>query len=256
MRININLWPDSKDLVIKFLKPFYEQRTNFLKEMFNEYFKKKLTIKYHYKTGPITKNENFKKREENDKQLKIENYIGKVERGLSSSPTKVSNTVVTKSYISSANVSFSNSQLKDIIRINTCKDKNKNTLENFINIDKLNNDFDNAKNVNDSYIDQITFREKKKALTHNFTKSRKCRYSKSSVKNIKHLDIQNISDKLRNDSFNNFLFIQKENRKLKLVSPKVANNLCEWEQSKAKNKFHSGNFELPLFTLTKNEKVE
>jgi hypothetical protein len=252
MRININLWPDCKDLVIKFLKPFYEQRIKFLKEMLKEYLDKKLTIKYHYKTGPITKNENFKQREEKDKQEKLENIIEKVERKFSSTPTKVSNTVVTRSYITSANISSNNSHILDVKRINTCKDKKKNMLDSFLNKEKTNNEFDNAKNVNDSYIDQISFRDNNKAQTQTFTKLRKFRYSKSNFKNINHLEAHNKSEKKKNNSCSSFLFQKLENRKLKLISHKVLNNLSEWQHSVATNKFHSGNFELPLYTLTKN----
>ena len=42
-----------------------------------------------------------------------------------------------------------------------------------------------------------------------------------------------------------------KNQKLRIVSNRVKNNLIEWKNVKISHKFHSGNFDLPLYTLSK-----
>lgn len=261
MRINLNLWPDFKAQVAKFLKPLHEQRTKFLKEMYQECLNKRLRINYNYKVGPITKNDIYIKREEKLRLEKLESIIEKVERKLSSSPSKVLNTVVTRSHVTSTNistlnqnVSLNNPKMLDLKRVNTNKKKKKNIKETFFNRVKTSNDTENEKIVNESYIDHISFREENRSKDQKLNKVRKFRYSKSNIKSIKELELINKPEKKKSNSFNTLLFVQKlENKRIKLVSPKVENNLNEWQHTISLNKFHSGNFELPLYTFAKNE---
>ena len=277
MKFNINIWIDFKDQIIKFLTPLYEKKEKFLKESLNVSLEKKLTIKYNNKNN--LKKET--KQEENEKFEKIQTFIQKIERKSTISTIK-QNLKYNSKLENLLNRTDNNFNLKNsFLSINTIpmiinkKDENFFQKPLTISENKFNSirislriksqsHFSTSLKPNKEIIkranDSFNFEDSFNHVNTNIQKftnpllKKKKRFKKMDITEITQIDA-NLEDDIKknNRSINYAKSLTKKfkSQKLMIVSKNVKNNLIEWKKVKVSNKFHSGNFDLPLYTFSK-----
>jgi hypothetical protein len=215
-----------------------------MKELFDEYLNKRLRIRYKKRLG--SQNRFEIKRNENETYEKVQELIKRVE---SKEITARSNQNFQSVFVkNSHNIALNTVSTLSYERacVSTSKER-KNNFPATITKETIRSQTTCYKLKDDSIIEDDSFTLNQKPKSSN---PLKIELRRRKILNINEItQIENTIPDEKSKSKNNIKPPVKS-LKLKIVTSKVKNNLIEWKETKSSNKFHSGNFDLPLFTLS------
>ena len=224
-------------------------------ELFKEYLNKKLRLTSHRKFGLLSPSE--KHQIETENLQKINDLIVKVKKKDIISPlnnfTNVHNKTYINSHIGSNNNSVNtyNNLSLDRKRISTGKEsKNKPTFRTHRTKESIAYETSSNCKLDQSLLFDDSFIVSTRAKSSKLAKTKIDRVDVLSVKEMTQIETIPIEDNFR-DFARTLPKKPVKNLKMKIVNRKVKENLLEWKETKSSRKFHSGNFDLPLYTLSK-----